>query len=715
MEPLTFVNIQWVKPLAEMLKKIRGERAKQVEALTDEFGNFTPLLNYYEQPNCQYQNPADDDEDALPHSTVDKYPVFKALHEFLSKEIVERDGRSQMFILADAGMGKTSLLLMLKLMHLFDFWPKRYNCLLLKLGEHSLERINAQEGKANTVLLLDALDEDPMARGEPGRVEQRLCDLLTASRHYRQVLITCRTQFFPKTGLNPFRDPGLVTVEGHRCPLLFLSLFDDRQVEDYLHSRFPDPWHSLFTGCANPRRLKAKAMLLPMKSLRFRPLLLTYVDELLQAKEQLHDVYQVFHALVRVWLGREIRKMKIQGLATVLSEAELWAACRLLAVYLQMVGHRELTETELDLLMARLPAVKYLPRLDFGGRSLLNRNSNRDYRFAHYSIQEFLVVNALVEGVLQDDLDLCPEPVQGGMPKLTEQMLEFLRTGLQSKVSQGNLARLPSQDSSLSMLLMDLLHERKLKPEWLVGLSLRSGLKIGGTSPVMVIVPAGTFMMGAQPSERDARDSEYPRHTVTIARPFAIGRYPVTFDEYDRFCESTGKLKPNDNGWGRYNRPVIKVSWDDARAYCTWLTEQTGQAYRLSSEAEWEYAARAGTETAYWWGEEIGVNQANCRNSGSQWPGKQTSPVGSFPANPFGLYDTSGNVWEWVQDGWHENYQAAPNDGSVWGPGGSGSRVIRGGSWVNHTGFVRCAIRDGGPPNIRDNIFGFRLVLGSPW
>ena len=623
---------------------------------------------------------------------------------------MERDGRSQLFILADAGMGKTSLLLMLKLMHLFDFWPKRYHCLLLKLGESSLERINAQEGKANTVLLLDALDEDPMARGEPGRVEQRLSDLLTASRNYRQVLITCRTQFFPNTGLNPFRDPGLVTVEGHRCPLLFLSLFDDRQVEDYLHSRFPDPWDSILSGRANPRRLKAKAMLLPMKSLRFRPLLLTYVDELLQAKTQFHDVYQVFHALIQVWLGREIRTMKRQGLDTVPNEAELWAACRLLAVYLHMVGHRELTETELDQLMARLPAVKYLPRLDFGGRSLLNRNSNRDYRFAHYSIQEFLVVNALIEGVLQDELDLCPESAHGVIPKLTAQMMEFLQAGLQGKASRVNLASLSSQDITLSLLLMDLLYKGKLKPELLVGLSIRSGLNTGGTGPEMVVVPAGNFWMGT-----GTRNNEYPRHSVTIARPFAIGRYSVTYEEYDLFCESTGRAKPGDRVWGRGKRPVIYVSWHDAQEYCTWLTEQTGQTYRLPSEAEWEYAARAGTETPYWWGDEIGVNLTNCRDSGSQWSGKQTSPVGSFPANPFGLNDTSGNVWEWVQDGWHGNYQGAQEDARVWISGDSNLRVIRGGSWNYEPGEVRSAVRLRLPSGSRHSDLGFRLVLGSPW
>ena len=240
-------------------------------------------------------------------------------------------------------------------------------------------------------------------------------------------------------------------------------------------------------------------------------------------------------------------------------------------------------------------------------------------------------------------------------------------------------------------------------------------MTVGGLGPEMVIVPAGTFWMGSKKGETGAQTDELPRHAVTIERPFAIGRYPVTFEDYDRFCESTGKNKPNDQGWGRENRPVIDVSWEDAKAYCAWLREQTGQPYRLPSEAEWEYAARAGAETAYWWGDEIGVNRANCDGSGSQWSGKQTSPVGSFPANPFGLYDTSGNVWEWVQDRWHDNYQGAPKDGSAWESGDSDRRTLRGGSWLKQTGNVRCAFRGGTLPSYRLNSIGFRLALGSPW
>lgn len=150
--------------------------------------------------------------------------------------------------------------------------------------------------------------------------------------------------------------------------------------------------------------------------------------------------------------------------------------------------------------------------------------------------------------------------------------------------------------------------------------------------PEMVVVPAGRFMMGSAEGEARSYGDERPRHEVTIARPFALGRYPVTFAEYDRFCEATGRKRPGDEGWGRGRRPVINVSWEDATAYCAWLSQETGKTYRLPSEAEWEYACRAGTSTAYWWGDDIGKGNANCDGCGSQWDNKQTAPVGSFEA-----------------------------------------------------------------------------------
>ncbi len=182
-------------------------------------------------------------------------------------------------------------------------------------------------------------------------------------------------------------------------------------------------------------------------------------------------------------------------------------------------------------------------------------------------------------------------------------------------------------------------------------------------APEMVVIPAGRFLMGCV-SGRDCYIDEGPVHEVTVAS-FALSKYEVTFEEYDRFTEATGGARADDRGWGRDRRPVVNVSWEDAQAYVAWLSLETGEPYRLPSEAEWEYAARAGTETAYSWGNEIGDNRANCFNCGSRWDNGQTAPVGSFGANAWGLHDMHGNVFEWVEDCSHLRYVGAPSDGTA--------------------------------------------------
>lgn len=229
--------------------------------------------------------------------------------------------------------------------------------------------------------------------------------------------------------------------------------------------------------------------------------------------------------------------------------------------------------------------------------------------------------------------------------------------------------------------------------------------------PSMVVVPAGSFMMGSPPSEI-RWDSEGSQHDVTILKAFAAGRFSVTFDEWDA-CVADGGCngyKPDDNGWGRGRRPVINVSWNDAKAYVAWLAKNTGKPYRLLSEAEREYVTRAGTTTAYWWGNDIGEGNANCHGCGGQWgDGKQTAPVDSFKPNPWGLYQVAGNVFEWVEDCWNDNYARAPTDGSAWVSGDCMSRVLRGGSWGNVPLYLRAARRDRDTSDHRYVYFGFRV------
>ena len=229
------------------------------------------------------------------------------------------------------------------------------------------------------------------------------------------------------------------------------------------------------------------------------------------------------------------------------------------------------------------------------------------------------------------------------------------------------------------------------------------------TCPELVVVPSGRFRMGCV-SGRDCRDAEQPVHEVDVPL-FALGVYEVRFEEYDRFVQATGHRRPTDRGWGRGGRPVIDVSWEDAEAYVAWLSRETGEAYRLPSESEWEYAARAGTTTRYSWGQDVGRNRANCAGCGGRWDdANRTAPAGSFAANGWGLHDMHGNVWEWVADCWHENYARAPRDGTAWTSGGNCSRrVLRGGSWNYFPVNLRSAIRTYNDAGARLDSGGFRV------
>ena len=227
----------------------------------------------------------------------------------------------------------------------------------------------------------------------------------------------------------------------------------------------------------------------------------------------------------------------------------------------------------------------------------------------------------------------------------------------------------------------------------------------------MVTIPAGSYRMGCV-SGRECYNDEKPVHRVRIGQSFAMSKHEVTFAQWDAcvLVGGCGGHRPNDEEWGRGDRPVVNVSWDDAQSYVQWLSEQTGHAYRLPTEAEWEYAARAGTTTAYSWGNDVGRNLANCDGCGSQWDNDRTAPVGSFPANPWGLHDMHGNVREWVLDCWNGGYRGAPEDGSAWLSGDCGARVLRGGSWYLQPWNLRSAYRGRGAPGFRYDELGFRVA-----
>jgi len=251
--------------------------------------------------------------------------------------------------------------------------------------------------------------------------------------------------------------------------------------------------------------------------------------------------------------------------------------------------------------------------------------------------------------------------------------------------------------------------ERALKP--------MGSFKECDTCPEMMVVPAGSFTMGSPASEAGRYGNEGPQHLVTFAKPFAVGRFAVTFDEWDACVADGGcnAYRPADEGWGRGRQPVINVSWDDAKAYLSWLTRKTGKTYRLLSEAEREYVTRARTTTPFWWGSSISTDRANYdgRGNGGVATGqfrRRTLPVDSFEPNPWGLFQIHGNVWDRVEDCWHESYEGAPADGSAWTAGDCSRRVVRGGSYGSGPRQLRSAFREPGrTSDDRDLDLGFRV------
>jgi formylglycine-generating enzyme required for sulfatase activity len=244
--------------------------------------------------------------------------------------------------------------------------------------------------------------------------------------------------------------------------------------------------------------------------------------------------------------------------------------------------------------------------------------------------------------------------------------------------------------------------------------------------PEMVIVPAGDFTMGSPDIERGRHRNEGPQRKVSVLQPFAMGKFEVTFAQWDACVAEAGcKHKPGDEGWGRGRRPVINVSWQDATQYAAWLSNKTGQKYRLPTEAEWEYAARGVTKASdphppFSTGTTINYKQANYDANFTYADGKmgiyrqKTLDVGSFAKNAFGLHDMHGNVWEWVQDCYRDSYVGAPTDGSAVMSGNCELRILRGGSWNYFPQLLRSAYRYATAPEIRLDMVGFRVAVAGP-
>ena len=421
----TKISSKLFKLLTKSLKSSIDQRNKELVRINDVFGNCLELAKYYVQPSCQQVNPAHELEDET-ISTI-RAEVFETINKFFHRDIVTRDGASQMFILADAGMGKTSLLMMIKLSHLMSFWPKDYQCQLLKLGEDTLTVINNIENKSKTILLLDSLDEDVQCK--KGGTIERLTKILEATTHFYRVIITCRTQFFPETVDPAFNTLGKISFRNYDCPLIYLSLFTTSQVDSYLKKRYPKKIKFIFNGFDNPKKANAKAAIQSISSLQFRPFLLSHVEILLESYKSGASEYELYKGLVNAWLNREVIKLRKYHSREVnkedLLKACIWLAERMQrqATHTVALKHiKQICYNESNIVLLEDSAdrvIEGIDHIDIGTNSLLNRNSYGEFRFSHLSIREFLIVYGIELGVISDKHDPFHK---------TDKMLTFIKT-----------------------------------------------------------------------------------------------------------------------------------------------------------------------------------------------------------------------------------------------------------------------------------------------
>jgi formylglycine-generating enzyme required for sulfatase activity len=467
-----------------------------------------------------------------------------------------------------------------------------------------LKEISSPE---DTVLLLDAFDEDTEATRYHVR---RLGEILERTRRFNRVVITCRTQFFPRDEEIPV-ETGIIKVgprqagEGPQLTFykIYLSPFTDGQVREYLKRRFP-VWR-------RSRRRQARGIVKKIPNLAVRPMLLAYVDDLIGTGRPFENSYQIYAEMVDAWLERERRMV---GDKEALRDFSNRLAVDLF-LHRQERGGERIPHRDVEPLAAKL-GIK-LAGWQLTGRSLLNRDAEGNYKFAHRSVLEFLLAQRIIEHD-EDAMKICPT-------RWTDQVTRFIREGQYFARFEGGTIRLGETEKSVDL------------------------------------------------------------------KPFEMSCCPVTNKEYEEF--DPGHRRQRNQYSDGDDQPVVYVSWEDAVNYCKWLSEKTGQNYRLPTEAEWEYAAGGGARKYPWGNDEPTPERANYAESKI---GK-TTPVGSYPLGmtPEGLFDMAGNVWEWCDD-WYDEEKKY--------------RVVRGGAFLVLSVYLRSADRYRYDPVVRYNYWGFRVV-----
>ncbi len=677
----------------------RIQRAK--EGLSPYFSKkeVRKKLDLFIESKFQNNSPTNEDEPRFNHKFVSK---SKLIPHFINTAFNEDKVSDKFYlVLADSGMGKTTFMINLYVRYYSFFnMNNKYKIKLIPFGYQGnvIEKIKEikKEDIPNTILLLDAFDEytkilppaEPDGLSDDERFRKVLDEVIETVQDFREVVITSRTQYFPgeENKAYELKIPTFDNKGFHTLAKLYLSPFNDKEIRCYLNKKYG------IAGFLNSsKKQKAQRIVNDSPKLMVRPMLLSYIDYLVDDDQHYANTWEIYEALINKWIEREGGKREHKYVNREKLTQNLHKYSQLVAVkiYEQRKEKKPLQLCKADATDVNVELKDY----QMTGQSLLTRDADNNWKFAHKSILEFfLAKEALDNGAFARKLDFT------GMDMAFQFWIEA---------------------------------NAKLYPDF-------------------VYIKGGAYVMGS-PEKEVGRGENERQHSVKISDLFFC-KYAVTVAEFKRFIDesnySTDAERANSSGifdgkewqdkaginWrhgvsgnerkeGEYNHPVLHVSWNDAVAYCAWLSKMHRRTFRLPTEAEWEYACRAGTTTPFNTGENITTDQANYNgdfpygnNKKGVWR-KNTVAVDSLKPNKWGLYNMHGNVWEWCDDVYSGTYyDECKAKGLVENPGGpepeTGSlRVIRGGSWNYSAEFCRSATRLVFTPDFRNLTVGFRPVF----
>jgi formylglycine-generating enzyme required for sulfatase activity len=681
-----------------ILKKFYDRKNTKIAKYLNPFdeGKIEDARKYYIKTRFQNESPTREDEPGFANDFIAR----EELIPFFIK-VFKNKGHSKnvYLILADSGMGKTTFMINLFIAYKSLKNSNRKNMILVPFSDNeSINKLETDRTKVmNTILLLDAFDEYkkliapqiPDGLTDDERFRKNLDRICEKVKNYKAVVITCRSQYFPghenKTyELNVKRFDG----EGyHILQKFYISPFDDNDIKKYLNRRFGilKVWNTC-------KKTKARNVINNSSKLMARPMLLSNIDLFIDGEKSYNNAFQIYETLINKWIEREAKKRKKLS-----EQSDFKKSLKNYSILVAMEIYKHRGENGV-LCLEKEKAInathnnninfnvdEFLKPHEKTNQSLLTPDAHGKWKFAHKSIYEwFMAIEA-------------------------SKNIEFLKS-----------LKYEGMDMTMQFM-MDLNYNFKF-------------------------IKGGKFLMGSPEGEEGRKENE-KQHEVVVS-DFFIGMHTVTIAQFENFISETGYKTDADKSGGSYlwngkkavkkngvnwkdniegkvenkkKKPVLHVSWNDAKEYCKWLSEKYCKNFRLPTEAEWEYACRANTDTPFNTGENLTTEQSNYngnypyKNYSKGIYRENTTEVGSFPANSFGLYDMHGNVWEWCEDWYDENYyKKCYEKGIVENPTGSENgdfRVLRGGGWRSYAVLCRSASRNGNDPDGRDDDIGFRVVF----